>query len=163
MISRAQQILIKRAQRQAGLNDADYREALQVTAGCRSSTDPAMTDRGVDLFLAYVEAIYWRGVDAGALPTPGRQAAVFRQRGYWAQKNPSIGTSRDRYAADTILAEISALEGRLRDLGFNEHYCAAIRNKATNGRDAPSELYRYRAALRRTLAAKQRRLANQPF
>ena len=72
VLSRSQNILIKRAQREAALDDEEYREALQAVCGCRSSTDGKMTDRHVDLVLAYFEAIYWRGVDAG-------RAAVARQ------------------------------------------------------------------------------------
>ena len=67
MLSRPQQILLKRAQREAGLSDDEYRDALQTVTGCRSSTAPALTDRHLDKVLAYFEAIHWRNVDAGEL------------------------------------------------------------------------------------------------
>jgi hypothetical protein len=81
MLSRAQQILLKRAQREAGLQDDEYRDALEVVTGCRSSTDRDFTDRHLDLCLSYFEAIFWRKVDAGELHTPCSAAAIFRQRG----------------------------------------------------------------------------------
>jgi hypothetical protein len=158
MISRAQQILVKRAQREAGLNDLEYREALAAVSGCRSTTDPRLTDRGVDLVLAYFEAVLWRKVDAGELQAPCRPDAVFRQRGYWARKNPRQETSRDRYAKQYPISEVSALEGALDELGFNSAYCAAIRSKVTHGREDPAAMYAYMAALRRTLAAKRRQM-----
>lgn len=51
MITRAQQILLKRAQAQAGLDDADYRDAIEAVSGipgCRSSKDSRLTDRHID-------------------------------------------------------------------------------------------------------------------
>ncbi|MBE0541611.1 MAG: hypothetical protein IH623_09510, partial [Verrucomicrobia bacterium] len=45
MLSRAQQILLKRAQREAALDDAEYRDALATVSGCRSSKDMEFTDR----------------------------------------------------------------------------------------------------------------------
>ena len=87
MLSRAQQILLKRAQREAGLLDGDYREALQTVAGCQSSKDADLTDRHLDKLLAYFEAIYWRAVNAGQLQPCCKTTAVFRQPGYWAAKN----------------------------------------------------------------------------
>ena len=83
MLSRRQQILLKRAQREAGLSDNDYRDALQTVAGCRSSTSPVLTDRHMDKVLAYFEAIHWRAVDAGKLQPSCSATAVFRQ-GYYA-------------------------------------------------------------------------------
>lgn len=44
MLSRAQQILLKRAQREAGLSDDDYRDALETIAGCRTSKSPTLID-----------------------------------------------------------------------------------------------------------------------
>src|SRR5258706_9848301 len=98
MISRAQQILVKRAQREAGLAEDEYRDALEAVSGCRSTKDAHLTDRHVDLALAYFEEIYWRGVDSGALQPPCKPDAVFRKRGFWAAKNPAGNTSRDRYS-----------------------------------------------------------------
>jgi hypothetical protein len=159
MISRAQQILIKRAQREAGLSDHEYREGLALISGCRSTTDPGMTDRHIDLALAYFEAIYWRKVDQGELQEGCSPDAVFRQRGYWAAKNKRGNTSRGRYTASQRSQDIEEMEAALAKLGFNEAYCAAIRKKVTAGQADPHALYLYRNALRRTLRAKQAKTA----
>ncbi|HWQ92547.1 MAG TPA: hypothetical protein VN673_12815 [Clostridia bacterium] len=162
MISRHQQILVKRAQREAGLVDDEYRDALQVVSGCRSTKDEALADRHVDLVLAYMEAIFWRKVDAGDLPAPCSGNAVFRQRGYWQRKNPRGNTSRDRYAQADSLQGIAALESSLAELGYGADYCAAIRAKMAGNQ------INYRAALSRTLKVKQRKVVqevsdNEPF
>lgn len=156
MLSRSQQILLKRAQREAGLSDDDYREALQTVASCRSSKDPVLTDRHLDKLLAYFEAIYWRGIDAATLQPRGNAAAVFRQRGYWAAKNTSSETSRDRFNGRNQGSEIAALEARLARLGFSSEYCAAIRKNVCQGRADAHALHLYQAALERTLKAKAR-------
>lgn len=156
MLSRPQQILLKRAQREAALPDDEYRDALELVSGCRSSTDPRMTDRHVDLALAYFEAIYWRKVDADELQPPCSPTAVFRKRGFWAAKNPSQQTSRDRFLQSTVEREIAAFESALAALGFGVDYCQAIRARAVQGRRDPHSQFLYRAALRRTLASKQR-------
>jgi hypothetical protein len=158
-ISRAQQILLKRAQREAGLDDPEYREALALVSGCRSSTDPKLTDRGVDLALAYFEAIYWRRLDAGELPPTGKADAVFRQRGFWAQRNPSGNTSRDRYQVAGIHREIAELEAALKQIGFGQSYCDAIRKNVTHGGADGRSLWLYKAALERTLRSKQKQFA----
>jgi hypothetical protein len=162
MISRAQQILVKRAQRDAALSDYEYRDALELVSGCRSTKDPCMTDRHVDLALAYLEAIFWRAVDAGELPMPCSPDAVFRQRGYWAAKNPAGHTSRDRFTGRNIEQEISELEGQLHALGFGAEYCAAIRSNATRDRSDAHALHLYRTALSRTLQAKARQRTPAP-
>jgi len=156
MISRAQQILLKRAAKEAGLSDPDYRDALALVSGCRSSADPKLTDRGVDLALAYFEAIHWRKVDAGELPPPCSPGAVFHQRSYWKQKNPSGNTSRDRYNSGHVAQPVADLEQSLKQLGCGPGYCAAIRAKVgTND-------YAYMAALRRTIAAKLKTIKTLP-
>lgn len=161
MISRAQQILLKCAQREAGLADADYREALGlVSGGCRSSRDPNLTDRAVDLFLSYVEAIYWRNVRAGTLQASCKPDAVFRQPAFWASKNPSGDTSRDRYARFHGQAPVGDVEGELEALGCSAAYLKAIHAKVTRGRTGPDADYAYRAALKRTLNAKRKKLAS---
>lgn len=162
MLSRAQQILVKRAQREAGLSDADYRDALEVVSGCRSTTDVRMADRQCDLILAYFEAIFWRGVDSGSLHPSCKPDAVFKQRRYWAQKNTHQETSRDRYAASSVSRQIADLEAALGALGFGPGYCASIRAKVTEGRMDVRSLYAYRAALERTLRAKQNKFADAP-
>lgn len=165
MISNAQKALIKRAQLEAGLGDAEYREALQMIAGCGSSTDPGMTDRHVDLLLAYFEAIHRREVEAGRLQPARNPNAVFRKKGYWAEKNPSRNTSRDRYTASHAGGAIAQLEAALAGLGCGAAYCAAIRNKVTQGRSDARAMYAYGAALERTLKAKRaaRQAIADPF
>ena|ERR1700733_7362397 len=165
MISRAQQILLKRAQREAALSDDEYRDALQTVADCRSSTSPALTDRHLDKLLAYFEAIHWRAVDAGTLQPRSSAAAVFRQRGYWAAKNTSQETSRDRFTGQNLGQTVADLESQLAEFGCSAGYCAAIRKNVTKGRDDARALHLYRAALERTLKAKSRRKesAKNPF
>ena len=154
MISRSQQILLQRAKREAGLCDDDYRDALELIAGCRSSKSPAMTDRHLDKLLAYFEAILWRAVDAGTLRPSCSATAVFRQRGFWAARNTNAETSRDRYIAKHHGRTVADLEADLAGLGFDQAYCAAIRRKVTHGRDDAHALQLYRCALERTLKAK---------
>ncbi len=156
MLSRAQQILLKRAQREAGLSDEDYRDALETVAGVRSSTAPALTDRYLDKLLAYFEAIHWRAVDAGRLQPSGSVAAVFRQREYWASKNTNTETSRDRHNHLNLGQEIAGLERQLAALGYGKLYCDGIRSNTANGRDDAHALHLYRTALKRTLNAKAR-------
>jgi hypothetical protein len=156
MLSRAQQILLKRAQREAGLSDDDYRDALQMIAGCRSSTSPALTDRHLDKLLGYFEAIHWRAVDSGQLQPSCSTTAVFRQRGYWAAKNTNQETSRDRFNESNLGSEIAGLEKQMAELGLGANYCAMIRFNVTKGRDDAHSLYLYRTALERTLKAKSR-------
>jgi hypothetical protein len=155
MLTRAQKILIKRAQKEAGLDDADYRDALEVVCGCRSSTDPRVGDRDVDKLLAYFEAIIWREVDSGRMQPPCNRGAVFLQRGYWAAKNPAGDTSRDRHIRASIEPAIAKLEQGLEQLGYSRAYCDAIRAKVTNGRTDSRSLFLYKSALERTLASKQ--------
>ena len=157
MLSRAQQILLKRAQREAGLSDDDYRDALETIADCRSSTSPALTDRHLDKLLAYFEAIHWRSVDASTLQRSGSGIAVFRQRGYWAAKNTREETSRDRFTGVNLAQEITDLEHQLVALGFSGQYLVAIHQKATKGRNDAHALHLYRTALQRTVKAKATR------
>lgn len=163
MLSRAQQILLKRAQRQAGIEDAEYRETLQRFAGCESSRDSRFSDESLDTILAYFEAIYWRAVDAGILQAPCRGDEVFQQRGYWASKNTRAETSRDRYTTSTLNATIGALESELERLGFGRSYCQAIRENVTQGDTSARSLNLYRAALERTLKSKRKSAVEQPF
>jgi hypothetical protein len=157
MLSRPQQILLKRAQRAAGLSDDDYRDALQTVAGCRSSTSPAFMDQHLDTVLSFFEAIHWRAVDAGKLQASCSATAVFRRRGYWASQNTRQETSRDRFNGVNLNAEIAELESKLAALGFAASYCGGIRKNVTKARDDAHALHLYRAALTRTLKAKARR------
>jgi hypothetical protein len=145
MLSRPQQILLKRAQREAGMSDEDYRDALQMIADCRSSTSPAFTDRHLDKLLGYFEAIHWRGADAGTLQPSGSAVAVFRQRGYWAAKNTRLETSRDRFTDLNLGQAVADLEGKLAALGCGAGYCATIRKNVCKGRDDARALHLYRA------------------
>lgn len=173
MLTRHQQILLKRAQAQAGVEDAEYRDSLEMVSGARSSTDPRVSDDHLDVMLAYLEGIYWRGFDAGTLPAPCNRSAVFVQRGYWADKNKRGNTSRDRYTVEHLNHDIDTLERAL----ANEFHCSlryfeAIKLKVIpHGARAygtqsemtwPAGLVKYKAALERTLAAKRKKAA-QPF
>ena len=165
MISRAQQILLKRAQREAGLSDDDYRDALEMVAGCRSSKSPALIDRHLDKLLGYFEAIHWRAVGAGTLQPSCSATAVFRQRGYWAAKNTNQETSRDRFNESNLGQSVADLEREMAALGLGQGYCASIRKKVTQGRDDAYALHLYCTALKRTLKAKTRRAetAENPY
>ena len=77
----------------------------------------------------------------------------------WASRNPSQNTSRDRFRQNTIEREIAEFESALAALGFGSNYCQAIRARAVEGRRDPHSQFLYRAALRRTLAAKERKVA----
>jgi len=159
MITRPQQVLIKRAQKEAGLDDDEYRDALQTVCGCRSSTDPKMTDRAL---VAYLEAIYWRKVDLGQLQRVCKAGAVFQERGHWVRKNTNQETSRDRYSQATLGREIDQLGIELGRLGFGEKYCAGIRANVIQDRTDAHSLHKYKAALARTLAAKRRATEAEP-
>jgi len=150
MISRAQQILLKRAQAEASIEDAEYRALLgSVTGlpGCRSSKDSRLSDAHLDHALALFEEIHWRAVDAGGLQPSCKANAVFRNRGYWAAKNLRASTSRDRFAAVQLTAEVAELEERLIGLGCGASYLAAILDRSGRGAG-------YLQALRRTLRSK---------
>lgn len=155
MITRPQQILLKRAQSEAGLPDEEYRDALElVTAlpGCRSSKDARLTDEHVDSLLSYFEAIYWHKVDTNSGELQAgckRVAAVFRHRGFWASRNRNGNTSRDRYTVREMQREAAWLESRLQGLGYGVEYLESIQRKI-----APFDVRIYVAALRRTLASK---------
>ena len=165
MLSNPQKSLLKRAQREAGLSDDDYRDALEMIAGVRSSTAPAFTDRHLDTLLSYFEAIYWHALDAGTLQPSCSANAVFRERSFWASKNTKSETSRDRYTGKNLGAEIASLESQLAALGCGAGYCAAIRKNVCKGREDSHALHLYRTALERTLKAKARRTerAENPY
>ena len=135
MVSRAQQILVKRAQREAGLSDADYRDVLEMACHCRSTKDLGFNNRAVDLVVAFMEAIHWRKVDQGLLPAPCSADAVFWQRGYWQKRNPKGSTSRDRWNQASLASQISQLEAELGALGFGPEYCAGIRRRVAGARE----------------------------
>jgi hypothetical protein len=158
-MTRDQQILLKRAQREAGLDDAEYRDAIEAAtgiAGCRSSKDRRLTDVHIDRLLAYFEAIYWRKVDLGQLQAPCKSDSVYRVRGFWAARNTRQENSRDRYTRGRLAGQIAALEMALEQLGFGAAYCSGIRTKLGAAASTVQGLFLYRAALERTLRAKRR-------
>lgn len=165
MLTNPQKSLLKRAQREAGLSDNDYREALRLIADCGSSTSPSLTDRHLDKLLSYFEAIHWQAMDAGRLQPSCSAKAIFRQRGFWASRNSAQQTSRDRFNGSNLNARIADLEGQLAAHGCGAAYCAAIRKNVCKGRSDARALHLYQAALERTLKAMLARLetAGNPF
>jgi hypothetical protein len=156
MLSAAQIKTLKMAQRQAGIGDDEYREHLG-RFGVASSKDPALGDDALDAILSLFEAIYWRGVKEGRLQAPCTGREIFRQEGYWAAKNPSGNTSRDRYTGTGLQAEIERTESSLYQSGCGLSYVAAIRNRVCRGLYTPPQQRAFLAALQRTLAARQRK------
>ena len=161
MLSNPQKFRLKRAQAEAALDDIEYRDAIEQTTalpGCRSSTDPRLTDRHMDVLLAYFEAIFWQKFDRGQVGVSDARGATFRQRGYWAAKNTAASTSRDRYVAGELTCQIAAVERELNELGYGLAYLRAIQNKIV-----PFRATAYLAALKRTLVSKQKKTADLPF
>lgn len=158
MLTKPQIWMLKAAQRQAGISDEEYRETLQQFFGVTTSKDPRLGDDSLDVLLAYWEAIYWKGVDAGTLQPPCKGTETFRKRGFWAAKNPSGNTSRDRFTAASVAEEITDLETQLTGLGFDPGYCVAIQRNTMGSGDTLRDLLSYRAALQRTLASKRRKV-----
>lgn len=158
-LSRAQIILLQRARADAGLEDADYREALHLVAGVNSSKDPRINDVHLDRLLAYFEAIYWGHLDAAIQVKPSR---VFSRRGYWAGKNRAGHNSRDRFLLQIIKKDILKLEAELAELGFGDGYIQSIYRNTVRDQDDPSahSLAAYRHALSRTLSAKRKEHAH---
>ncbi len=156
MLSRKQQILIKRAQAEAGLSDADYREAVAAVSGmadCRSSKDARLGDAHMDHLLSYFEAIYWKENSGGG--------EIFEEPGFWARRNRRGDTSRDRYTEGELTGRIATAEHQIIVLGFSQRYLDAI-----YGRIRPYTHRAYLAALERTIAAKKRKIeagAECPF
>ncbi len=151
MLSNPQKALLKRAQRQARLDDAEYRDTLELCCGgARSSTDPRISNEQWDQTVAFIEAIYWRGVEEGRFHPPGNRFDPFQKPGYWAAKNTRSENSRDRYTEKQLASEIHELELQLLDEGLSRAYCEAIKRRTGNF------FLHYRAALQRTLAARKR-------
>lgn len=160
MLSRSQIILLKRAQREAAIDDAEYRDSVEMVSGipgCRSGKDSRLTDEILDKLLSYFEAIYWRKFDRSELLAQAacKADAVFRQRRYWAEKNTRAVNSRDRFSSGSATDEITDLEAQLAALGFGRGYCGSIRKSVTHGANDAASLFKYRAALKRTLKAKK--------
>jgi hypothetical protein len=158
MLTRAQQILLKRAQHDAGIDDADYREALRTIASVNSSKDPKLTDEHLDKLLGYFEAIFWRKVNQANADHAARVSKVFQRPGYWASKNTKAENSRDRFATVVMKQDIASLERQLGELGCGLGYCAAIARNAHLDLSDPQDLAKYRYALGRSLAAKRKKM-----
>ncbi len=158
-LSNAQKGLLKRAQAQAGIGDAEYREHLRTVAGVESSTDPRMTDRHLDVLMSFFEAVFWRGVDQGSLKASCNPRAAFVRRGFWASRNTQESTSRDRFVRPSVVEEIQTLEEELLADGCHPNYVADIMQKVTQGRSDARSMFNLAAALRRTLLARQKKLA----
>ena len=171
MLSNEQKSLLKRAQKQAEIPDAEYREALQLIAGVHTSTDPTIGDRHLDKLMGYFEAIYWQKVAAKTAASPDllvkhgakRQYLPFLAPEYWKNKNARASTSRDRYTDDSLARKIAALESELYQLGCNTWYVAKIKANVLGDRSDPAGLHKYKFALQRTIAAKQKKLETVPF
>lgn len=151
MLSNKQKALLKTAQRDAGIEDADYREMMHHWTGCSSSTDPRLTDEGFDLLMGLFEGIYW-WQKTTAMGVAFHHSKVFKVDGYWGKKNPKGNTSRDRYAEQGLEADIAALEVELEGMGYGGAYLDQIKLRAG------TLMVNYRAALKRTIAAKRRAL-----
>jgi len=145
---------LKAAQKQAGIDDEEYRSTLRQLCGVSTSKDASLGNEQWDMLMSYFEAVYWRGVDAGRLPRPCKATAPFQQPGYWSSKNTRQETSRDRYNLSEIQRDITSLETELGSLGCAPAYLDAIRSKVTHGKETVASLYRYLGALRRTHAAR---------
>jgi hypothetical protein len=153
MISRSQQIALKRAQAEAHIDDVEYRDTLELLTGidgCRSSKHPGLTDEHWDRLIAYMEAIFWRNVDAGLLQPSGKPKAMFRQRHFWSSRNFGGSNSRERYTSSSLDSQIEAVERELAGLGFGPGYFAGIRRRV-----GAASKFAYLAALQRTLKAKR--------
>jgi len=160
MISRAEQIWLKRAQSAAGIADPEYRESLDRFAHVRSSTDPRMTHDQFERLMGYFEAIHWRLRESGA----AQPSDVFRRRGYWAERCHDGDRNRARYAMHQQTDQIHELERDLIGSGVSVDYLDGIRARAMRNARHPDtrDLSAYRAALRRTLAARLRKEEHEP-
>jgi len=158
MLTPPQRRLLKMAQRDAALPDAEYREELVRIAGVNSSTASTWTEEQFDATMALFEAIYWRKVIQRLIVPNNSPRAVFRVRGYWASKNPRRNTSRDRYTASQLGELIQDAEAALAGhIGIGaQRYLEAIRARVVGGRSGLAAERDYLAAIQRTLAAKLR-------
>jgi hypothetical protein len=150
MLTRSQIKLVKMAQREIGLSDADYRDCWRTVAGVSSAKDPRITDEQFDSMLSYLEAIAAR---SGA-PASG-PAKIFRTPSYWRNKNTKAESSRDRYARARAQEDIAQLENKLLELGYFANYAREIKHRVLG--DGPVTvlgLHKYRSALQRTIDAR---------
>ena len=157
MISNEQKAVLKRAQREAMIDDEEYRDILenQLGFGFRSSTDPRMGDRHMDKAMIYFEAIYWRQVDQGTIKLRNPKT-VFTRRNFWKDRNTLASNSRERFASSALAGQIAILEKNMHALGKNSFYLAAIK------RNCKSD-WGYKIALERAVKANQRKQEANPF
>jgi hypothetical protein len=134
-LTKSQKIILHQAKRQAVLDDTEYRDLLEHIGGpgVRSSTDPKLDNRHLDKILAFMEAIYWRKVDAGQVEHEFNPKHTFRNRGFWAQRNTAQETTRDRFNTAELAAAIQELEAEAPQMGNHPNYIDAIKWKVTNG------------------------------
>ena len=162
MLSKSQMMRLQMARRQAGIEEAEYRDMLaHIFDGCVSSTDPRLTNEHWDRIIAFWEAVYFRKLDRKEVKPPGRNA-MFQKRGYWAQKNKRGNTSRDRFTSNDLAGQIAAAEARLLALGKGPHYCAAIRSRIGGDAASPLQQRKYLAALEKTTEAAAQRRSEVP-
>ena len=151
MLTREQIVLLKRAQRQAGIGDDEYRELMHTVCGCRSSKDPRVRNEDWDALMSLFESIHWRSVDAGALQESCKADAPFRKRGYWSGRNNRQSTSRDRYVSGQMTEDILRLEEAMQARGYDGDYLAAVLERAGRGKQGVRAAIAYRSALMRLL------------
>ena len=160
MLTRSQIILLQQARRASGLPEDEYRMVIASVAGmsdCRSSKDPRLGDDHFDRLMKLFEFHFWALVDAGQAPSPALASRhVFRNRAYWAAKNPREGVnSRDRFSDHHLGTQIANLENRLHVLGKHPEYIAAIEHNTGGG-------FPYLCALKRTINSLTRKLTPDP-
>lgn len=151
MLTPAQKSLVKRAQRQANLDDEQYRDLWRVITGwedCDTSTDPRIGDRHVDKMMGMLEAIYWLRVDQAQLTHAPGKHSPFLNREYWSRRNKAGQTTRDQYAEKRLAAECNSIALRLQSAGYPIQKIWGITNKLAG--KGPVAL---KAALSRTLAS----------
>lgn len=149
MLSNAQKSLVKRAQRQADVPEEEYRDMWRMVTGwqdCDTSTDPRLGDVHMDRMMGFLEAIFWRRVQEGALQPPSKANAPFQKEGFWATRNKTQSTSRDRYQKKRIADSVQDLEARLLATGYPPQKIAAIKGKLRY-----HDEWALRSALHRTL------------
>ena len=149
MLSNPQKSLVKRAQRQAAVPEEEYRDMWRMVTGwedCDTSTDPRLGDVHVDRMMGFLEAIFWRRVQEGALQPASKANAPFLKEGFWKNRNKAQSTSRDRYQKQRITTSIHELETKLQAAGYPMQKIIAIKRKLRYHDD-----WAVKSALHRTL------------
>lgn len=150
-LSNPQKAKVHMAKADCRLGDTEYRECWSTLfPGITSSADKGLGDEHFDKFMKYLEAIYWRLRMAGK----AEWSKVFQRPHYWAEKNTSESTSRDRHSLTQVQGEVKVLEKKLMHLGFGHAYCNAIAKKVLPANPSPADWFKLRNALSRTVANK---------